>query len=65
MLNQILGFQKNKLLDILGVSEITNCVNTLNGINDKIKNRRKGSLKNRKLIIRCTKSIIRIIQKLN
>jgi len=38
----ILHSQKNKLLDILGVSEITNCVNTLNGINDKIKNIREN-----------------------
>jgi len=33
----ILNVQKNKFLDILGVSDVNMCINTLNGLNDKIK----------------------------
>jgi ATP-dependent Lon protease len=33
----ILNVQKNKILDILGVSDVNVCINTLNGLNDKIR----------------------------
>lgn len=33
----ILNAQKNKMLDILGVSDLSTCINTLNGISDKMK----------------------------
>ena len=33
----ILNSQKNKILDILGVSDITTCVNTLNAISEKMR----------------------------
>jgi len=33
----ILHSQKNKMLDILGVSDLTACINTLNNISDKMK----------------------------
>jgi len=33
----ILNAQKNKMLDILGVSDLSTCINTLNGISDRMK----------------------------
>jgi ATP-dependent Lon protease len=33
----ILNVQKNKILDILGVSDVNACINTLNGLNEKIR----------------------------
>jgi len=33
----ILNVQKNKIMDILGVSDVNACINTLNALNDKIK----------------------------
>lgn len=34
----ILNVQKNKTLDILGVSDVNSCINTLNGLNEKMRN---------------------------
>lgn len=34
----ILNVQKNKIMDILGVSDVNACINTLNGLNDKLRN---------------------------
>jgi len=34
----ILNVQKNKTMDILGVSDVNSCINTLNGLNEKIRN---------------------------
>ncbi len=33
----ILNAQKNKMLDILGVSDLSTCINTLNSISDRMK----------------------------
>ena len=32
----ILHIQKSKVLDILGISEVNNCIHSLNSLNDKI-----------------------------
>jgi len=32
----ILHVQKNKIFDILGISEVNNCINSLSTLNDKI-----------------------------
>lgn len=34
----ILNVQKNKTMDILGVSDVNSCINTLNGLNEKMRN---------------------------
>jgi ATP-dependent Lon protease len=34
----ILNVQKNKIMDILGVSDVNSCINTLNGLNEKMRN---------------------------
>ena len=40
----ILNAQKNKMLDILGVSDMATCINTLNNISERMKSISDGVL---------------------
>ena len=62
----ILHVQKNKLLDIIGISEVNSCINLLFELNQKIKDINMNELTNTdKVSDKVTDNIINILQNVN
>jgi ATP-dependent Lon protease len=62
----ILHVQKNKMLDIIGISEVNSCINMLFDLNQKIKDININELTNSdKVTDKATDNIINILQNIN